>query len=208
MTRICLHCGLMFVQNRGKKNQKFCSIGCGGKHRARRPLKRYCQGCSKAFIVPNSKRQINRKYCSAQCYRRFLARRRKKWPSKEQLERLFDEIPVAQIARMYGVYDGSVRHWATQYGLTLPDHRSRWFKEQLEKRNEKLRKHAVYARQVAGYAPWEKEREFFVNWARKLGLSDFGNREFDRCVREHGIRQASDIISSMLCKLQVEGYDD
>ena len=49
-------------------------------------------------------------------------------PSKEELEKLINSIPMSSIAKTYKVSDNSVRKWAKSYGIELKNKRGYWQK--------------------------------------------------------------------------------
>lgn len=48
-----------------------------------------------------------------------LARRKTKWPTQEELQRLVWEKPVEMLAVEYGVKGNAIRHWAKRLGVAL-----------------------------------------------------------------------------------------
>jgi 5-methylcytosine-specific restriction endonuclease McrA len=55
-------------------------------------------------------------------------RRKADRPSKEELEKLINLIPMSSIAKTYNVSDNSVRKWAKSYGIELKNKRGYWQK--------------------------------------------------------------------------------
>jgi len=49
-------------------------------------------------------------------------------PSKEELEKLINSIPMSRIAKTYNVSDNAVRKWAKSYGIELKNKRGYWQK--------------------------------------------------------------------------------
>lgn len=65
----------------------------------------------------------NAKYCNMSC--RGYAKRKIERPTKEELEKELHETPVRYIAKKYGVSDNGVKKWLVNYGIEIPEHRTR-----------------------------------------------------------------------------------
>jgi len=54
-------------------------------------------------------------------------------PSKEELEKLIEEIPMTKIGEMFGVSSVAVKKWAKKYQINLPNKRGFWAKKYANK---------------------------------------------------------------------------
>jgi len=70
----------------------------------------YCSDCGKV-ITNNS---IRCKKCAAMIYRK-----RKFEISKDELEKLINEMPMTKVGKIYGVSDNAIRHRCNTLGITL-----------------------------------------------------------------------------------------
>jgi protein-arginine kinase activator protein McsA len=72
-----------------------------------------CQHCDKPFT---SSRQVQ-KYCCPNCQSK--GRRKCIRPSKEELKRLIDEMPMTHVGKKYNVSDNAVRKWCKIYQISI-----------------------------------------------------------------------------------------
>jgi uncharacterized protein YjcR len=49
-------------------------------------------------------------------------------PTKEELGRLLDEMPMTKLGEKYRVSDNAVRKWCREYGIELPNRLGYWAK--------------------------------------------------------------------------------
>ena len=78
--------------------------------------KNLCLICGQEF----ESAYIKAKCCSNQCKNKYTERERKFNPSKEELEKLVNTIPMTQIGKKYGVTDNSIRKRCKQIGIVVP----------------------------------------------------------------------------------------
>ncbi len=57
-------------------------------------------------------------YCSLTC--NFIDKRRVKWPTQEELQKLIWEIPIIEIAKRFKVTNNSVNKWCKSYNIQKP----------------------------------------------------------------------------------------
>ena len=74
-----------------------------------------CKQCNKDFVPQKTRLQ----YCSADCY--YIAIRKCKRPTLDELQEMLSNMPWSAIARNYGVRDNTVRKWARKYGICKPE---------------------------------------------------------------------------------------
>jgi len=68
---------------------------------------RYCTNCGGEFRMTHR----DQKFCSPKCF--HWSQRRTDRPSKEELKRLTETMPMTRIGEMFGVSDNSIRKWLT-----------------------------------------------------------------------------------------------
>lgn len=80
-----------FIPKNTKPNWTLCSCN----QKLKRKTAKLCQECSR------------------------IKSRKVLWPSKEELEKLIQEIPMTRIGKMYDVSDNAVRKWCKSYEISL-----------------------------------------------------------------------------------------
>ena len=85
-----------------------------------RPKKKYenkkCLHCGTELEITNTRDQRRKKYCSHEC-RGFHLRKIEDRPTKEELEKMIEEMSWVAIGKKYGVSDNAVRKWARAYKI-------------------------------------------------------------------------------------------
>lgn len=85
--------------------------------------KRICLECGKEFFVSSKRDKEKRKYCSKSCCNKHKSiylpkgKRKVKRPTKEELEKMIEEMSWVAIGKKYGVSDNAVRKWARAYKI-------------------------------------------------------------------------------------------
>ena len=82
-----------------------------------------CPQCGTEFRTRKSKVR----FCSHKCS--WIAARKVKRPTKEELEKMVWESPSSMIAGLYGVSDRMIKRWCDSYGIDKPP-RGYWAKQQ------------------------------------------------------------------------------
>jgi len=78
----CLNCDKLLI----KRQERFCSVFCANKSRAKNRIKRYCLVCNKEFLA---KENSGQKYCSRSCANKMNPQNRKgHFCSQEAAERI------------------------------------------------------------------------------------------------------------------------
>ena len=82
--------------------------------------------CGKQFVCIKYKNK-QRKYCSYECFKRFNTNPNK--PSKEELEKLINEISFVKLGEKYGVSDVTIKNWCKRYGIITGNRLGYWSKK-------------------------------------------------------------------------------
>lgn len=78
-----------------------------------------CDFCSTPFksLAPQAK------YCNTTCSGH--SQRKVERPTRDEIQRQLNQMPVNHIAKKYGVCDNSVKKWIKNYGIEIPEYRKR-----------------------------------------------------------------------------------
>lgn len=84
-----------------------------------RPKKNYenkiCLHCGTELKITNTRDQKRKKYCSHECRANNI--RTVERPTKEELEKMIEEMSWVAIGKKYGVSDNTIRKWAKAYKI-------------------------------------------------------------------------------------------
>lgn len=133
VTLKCVVCGKLFLEQKSMAHRRVtCSQKCNAKNRAK-PVEKRCEMCGRTFEVPRSRARRAR-YCSRECFDRTKCKITKH-PTRQQLEHLLETMTLMAVAKMYGVTDNAVRHWAKKMEVHVPNRDER---REIKKRNKKV----------------------------------------------------------------------
>jgi len=82
-------------------NDQFCSVSCFTTHKKNNCKKTECKGCGKLFGLSN-----NKFFCSKECS--IKNKSKIDWPNKENLQKMFNTMPIVKIAKLLKVSDQAV----------------------------------------------------------------------------------------------------
>jgi hypothetical protein len=118
--RVCPTCGKEFSYTK-RKPSKHCSVECANLGKRKR-IKRCCEECGEVYEVHFYQRGRTR-FCSVDCKHKHMEK--VEAPDATLLKILLNYDSMGEVARTYGVYAGSVRHWCKRLGVDWPGHEAR-----------------------------------------------------------------------------------
>lgn len=107
---VCPNCNIQLDTSNGKNRVRKKCVDCG---RIIGSKSERCMGCSRRI---NAGKGV-----------RFKVRPEDR-PTKEELGRLLDEMPMTKLGEKYRVSDNAVRKWCREYGIELPNRLGYWAK--------------------------------------------------------------------------------
>ena len=92
-------------------------------------INRKCKGCEAEL---KNNKQFYCGACNLQRANNFERKKKILWPKKEELQKLLWEMPMQNIAKIFGVSDVAISKWAKTYKIDKPP-RGYWVKKTTEK---------------------------------------------------------------------------
>lgn len=133
VTLKCVVCGKLFREQKSMAHRRVtCSQKCNAENRSK-PIEKRCEMCGQKFTVPRS-RANRARFCSRECFDRTKCKI-SRHPTREQLEHLLNTMTLSAVAKLYGVSDNAVRHWAKKMDVHVPNRDER---REIKKRNKKV----------------------------------------------------------------------